>query len=194
MKNPLNDLFTPNEQKILVFLLFFAVLGLAFRQHRLIAEAENTELENIDLSTDLAVTYDLRNVTASELITIPGIGQKKAEDILKYREQNGFYSKSDLMKVAGIGQATYDKIESYFVDFGIAQPQTETKRTDKININTADETELCQLPGIGPARARQIILLREEQGSFSKVEDLLQIKGIGSKTLEKLKEKTTLGD
>ena len=56
-----------------------------------------------------------------------------------------------------------------------------------ININTADIKELEKLPRIGPATAKKILALREEKGGFKKAEDLLEVKGIGPKTLEKIK-------
>ncbi len=58
-----------------------------------------------------------------------------------------------------------------------------------ININTADAATLDQLPGISPATAQAIIEYRQTQGSLTSLADLDQIKGIGSKTLEKLQDK-----
>lgn len=57
----------------------------------------------------------------------------------------------------------------------------------KVNINTAGSEQLQQLKGVGPATARRIIEYRNENGRFSQVEDLSKVKGIGTKTLEKLK-------
>ncbi len=56
----------------------------------------------------------------------------------------------------------------------------------KININTADESQLTTLPGIGPAKAKAIISYREEQGMFQTVEGLKEVSGIGDKTFEQL--------
>ncbi|MBD8032051.1 helix-hairpin-helix domain-containing protein [Solibacillus merdavium] len=58
----------------------------------------------------------------------------------------------------------------------------------KININKAAESELTQLPGIGPSKASAIIQHRSEQGNFRTVEDLKQVTGIGDKTFEQLKD------
>ncbi len=57
----------------------------------------------------------------------------------------------------------------------------------KVNINTATVTELQTVKGIGPSIAQKIIDYRESRGSFQKIEDLLLVKGIGEKTLEKWK-------
>ncbi len=55
-----------------------------------------------------------------------------------------------------------------------------------VDINTAGEEELCALPGVGPAMAKRILAYREEHGGFYDIEELLQVPGIGEKTLERL--------
>jgi len=62
----------------------------------------------------------------------------------------------------------------------------------KVNINTASQEELERLPRIGPAMAQRILTYRQTHGPFKKIEDLINIKGIGPKTLERLKDKVTL--
>ncbi|SMO58792.1 phospholipase D-like domain-containing protein [Gracilimonas mengyeensis] len=61
-----------------------------------------------------------------------------------------------------------------------------------ININTADEATLQLLPGIGPAYSKRIVEYRLQNGSFKDVSELTLIKGIGPKTLEKLRPITTV--
>lgn len=58
----------------------------------------------------------------------------------------------------------------------------------KININTADASQLMTLPGIGEARAQSIIQYREENGRFSSIEDIQKIDGIKAKAFEKIKD------
>lgn len=58
----------------------------------------------------------------------------------------------------------------------------------RVNLNTADSTTLETLPGIGPALAQRIIDWRTANGSFTSVEDLLAVSGIGDKVLESLRE------
>ncbi|WP_164668550.1 helix-hairpin-helix domain-containing protein [Virgibacillus doumboii] len=59
---------------------------------------------------------------------------------------------------------------------------------DKLRINYATQEEIEILNGIGPAKAQAIVQYREENGFFKTVDDLLEVSGIGEKTLENLKE------
>jgi comEA protein len=61
-----------------------------------------------------------------------------------------------------------------------------------VNINSASEKDLQNLPRIGPAMAARIVLYRQEQGPFQTKDDLMKVKGIGKKTFEKLKDLITL--
>lgn len=57
-----------------------------------------------------------------------------------------------------------------------------------ININTASQAELMNLPRIGPVIAKRIIEYREKQGPFRKMEDIMKVSGIGEATFAKLKD------
>lgn len=61
-----------------------------------------------------------------------------------------------------------------------------------VNINTATADELDELPGVGPVIAGRIIEEREKNGAFAYPEDLLGVKGIGEKTLQRLLESICL--
>lgn len=61
-----------------------------------------------------------------------------------------------------------------------------------LNLNSATAEQLDDLPGIGPALAERIIAYRAENGAFTRVDQLNDVKGIGEKTLEKLRPQLTL--
>jgi competence protein ComEA len=61
-----------------------------------------------------------------------------------------------------------------------------------ININTATVEQLDKLPGIGPKVAARIIEHRQKNGPFKKVEELMNVKGIGEKSFLKLKSQVTV--
>ncbi|WP_101772637.1 helix-hairpin-helix domain-containing protein [Peptostreptococcus faecalis] len=58
----------------------------------------------------------------------------------------------------------------------------------KININTADESELISIPGVGPATAKKIINHRENNGKFKDIEGIKDVSGIGDKKYENMKD------
>ncbi|KPA18187.1 secreted protein containing Competence protein ComEA, helix-hairpin-helix region domain protein [Candidatus Magnetomorum sp. HK-1] len=57
-----------------------------------------------------------------------------------------------------------------------------------ININTASVTQLMKIPGIGKKIADRIVQYREKNGPFKTKDDLLKVKGVGSKKFEKIKD------
>jgi comEA protein len=74
-------------------------------------------------------------------------------------------------------------------------PSTLAKKkppSHPINLNTAGATELQQVPGIGPSTAQKILDTRKSYGAFKSVDDLLAIKGIGPKKLEKMRKYLTV--
>ncbi len=62
----------------------------------------------------------------------------------------------------------------------------------KIDLNTATLSQLDGLPGIGPVIAERILELREKSGAFKRIEDLMNIRGIGEKKFLKLKDLITV--
>ncbi len=61
-----------------------------------------------------------------------------------------------------------------------------------VNLNSATATELEKLPGVGPATAARIVEYRQKNGAFKKVEDLMNVRGIGEKTFLSLKPLITV--
>ena len=69
---------------------------------------------------------------------------------------------------------------------------TETSDAAKINLNSATAEQLATIPGIGPATAKLIIDHRTNTGKFSRIEEILNIKGIGEKKFQSIKDLITV--
>lgn len=72
-----------------------------------------------------------------------------------------------------------------------AAPKAETVQK-AVNINTATLEQLEALPGIGPVSAQRILDFRAQNGPFKSVEQLVEVKGIGEKSLGKFRELVTV--
>lgn len=70
----------------------------------------------------------------------------------------------------------------------------EEKSDSRVNINTADETELMSLPGIGQAKAKSIIEYRNKNGKFSDISDIMNIPGIKEGLFNKISDYITVGN
>lgn len=69
------------------------------------------------------------------------------------------------------------------------EAETGTGTGDRVNLNTASLEELDSLPGIGPATAKLILEYRQQYGGFAAPEEIMNVKRIGEKTYEKLKDR-----
>lgn len=92
------------------------------------------------------------------------------------------------------GQQIYIPTREEVRETGLpALAQSEEKRTGegtdtKVNLNTADESQLMTLTGIGASRAQAIIAYRSEHGGFSAVEEIMNVQGIKEGTFAKIKD------
>ncbi len=76
----------------------------------------------------------------------------------------------------------------YFLAILVMATLSAPAMAEKINLNSADAETLQYIPGIGPAKSRDIIQLRTANNGFKSVEDLLAVPGIGQKTLEVIRQ------
>ncbi|WP_414433279.1 ComEA family DNA-binding protein [Alcanivorax sp. IL2] len=74
------------------------------------------------------------------------------------------------------------------VEVDAVKDAANTQVENRIDLNTADVTQLQELKGVGPKTAQAIVKWRDSQGPFTNVDQLLAIKGIGEKTLAKMRD------
>jgi competence protein ComEA len=72
-------------------------------------------------------------------------------------------------------------------------PQAAATATAPVNLNTATVEQLATIPGVGPKMAERIIDYRQKNGGFKKVEDLMNVSGVGEKSFLKMKPLITVG-
>jgi competence protein ComEA len=167
------------------------------------------------LETDAlhSLSFDLNQADHVQLLQLPGVGAELAQRIEAYRvEHHGFRNVDELGEVRGIGPKLLEKLRPHvFVEVPASdeedepavqvvrpiaakvekekQPLVVSKKeplTERIDVNHAAAADLRRLPGIGPTLSQRIIETRERQ-PFRSVEDLRRVKGIGVKTLERLR-------
>ena len=76
----------------------------------------------------------------------------------------------------------------------VIRPERSREPEDaRIDLNRASVEELQEIPGIGPVLSEAIVAWREENGPFQQAEDLLQVPGIGEKTVDAIKDELVIG-
>jgi competence protein ComEA len=158
---------------------------------------------------------DLNRADRVELEQVPGIGPSLAKAIEDHRAKKGpFKSVEELRQVKGVGPVTFDKVLPFLRVDPASLPPADVDSTEPlvlerkptpapaprtnsgskkfqtgdppIDVNVAGLDELTRLPGIGPVTAQNIINARVER-QFSTLADLDKVKGIGPKTLDKIR-------
>ncbi|MED5078103.1 helix-hairpin-helix domain-containing protein [Geobacillus stearothermophilus] len=188
--------------KVGMFLLFAAAAGLWVFHHP--TDEKGQVVLPAAAETDAARTEEKKN-EASKTVVVdvkgavanPGVYEVAADarvrDVIALA--GGLADEADETKV-NLAAKVHDEMMIYVPKKGEDAPASNAvskspsdgdRNGMQVAINTATEEELMQLPGIGPAKANAIIAYREEHGPFRRVEDLLNVTGIGEKTLEKLK-------
>ena len=155
-------------------------------------------------------TIDPNVASAEELDRLPGVGASKALRIVREREENGpFASVEELARVTGLGPKSVERLKPYVRVAGsggggsVARPASLRARAwpsaeegrkaaatvpgALVDLNRATAEELRALPGIGPVMADRIVAHRKKRGGFRKLEELMEVRGVGAKTFARLK-------
>lgn len=107
---------------------------------------------------------------------------------MRERDTGGpFASAADLERVAGIGPRMIERWAGILAVSG-APRRVRPPRSSGVDLNRALPKELEQITGIGPELARRIVDERTRRGRFDSIDDLLEVSGIGPRTLEIVRE------
>ncbi|SET65338.1 competence protein ComEA [Salinibacillus kushneri] len=160
--------------------------------------------ENVNSDMDLESEQEKDSITAAEeetkdliMVDIKGAVQKpgvyelsadsRVNDVISLA--GGLSEKADPLSV-NLAERVYDEMAIVVLEANEDRDSKQLKqaKNDKIRINQASAEELMQLKGIGEAKAEAIIQYREDHGLFQNEEDLVNVSGIGEKTIENLKD------
>lgn len=191
------------HKKWLVLAMVIGVIGLLFvsqtkgQQETKVVEFEEETTqktkEEMVKSTSLneqpsTIMVDIKGAVLQEGVYELKMGSRVKDGIAK---AGGFTQEADTSKV-NLAQVAQDEMMIYVPKIG-EQVQgalvPDEQEEPKIRINVATKEELEKIPGIGPQKAENILRYREEHGLFQKPEDLLEVDGIGEKSLEKIKDR-----
>lgn len=124
-------------------------------------------IENADISSQAEIPLKNASVSQDE---ISSLGESSDLLIIKESSQNSSDERDNSAAISA----------------------SEPNVSKKININTAPASELVRLKGIGEVKAAAIIKYRNENGGFKSVDELINVSGIGKKTLEKIRDYVTI--
>ncbi|WHH58427.1 helix-hairpin-helix domain-containing protein [Petroclostridium sp. X23] len=118
---------------------------------------------------------------------------KRVYDAIEYAggiTENGNLDAINLAAYLKDGQCIYvpEKGENLDNKEIMISQQISEQTGRMININTANEQELMELPGIGPATAKKIIDFRSTNNGFASIEDIMNVSGIGEKKFQQIKD------
>jgi competence ComEA-like helix-hairpin-helix protein len=177
---------------------FALTLGLAAPA---MAQATKSSTTTTTTTKKAAGKVDLNTATAAELEEIPGIGPARAAEIVKARP---FKSMAEVKAIRGISSSVYAELLLHATVgetvMRKAAPRTTVKESTtkattpitggKVDLNTATAAELEEIPGIGPARAAEIVKARP----FKSMAEVKAIKGISSSVFAELLLHATVGE
>ena len=160
------------------------------------------DVENVVSNEEIVEEKEYIKIHITGQVKIPGIieleyGARISDAIEKAGGLTEFASLKNVNLAYKLedGQKLYiptteEDVESVLMENGenIIQNTNLSGKSKMININKANESELEEIPGVGPSMASKIVNYRKENGEFKNIEDLKNISGIGEKKFEAMRE------
>ncbi len=158
----------PDDYKRLVPFVQISSLPHQKNLKEFVSTNANNKDQQSDKYTPAYSIIDINSADTSAFISLPGIGNKLASRIIKFREKlGGFYSIDQIGETYGLPDSTFQHIKQYF--------KLENTFIKKININTAKADDLKSHPYIKWNVANTIVAYRDQHGNFLKLEDIKKI-------------------
>lgn len=134
---------------------------------------------------------DLNTADLSDLRRLPGIGPARAAAIQRNRATHGPYgSVEDLASIPGFGEGIVERLRPHVRQDPAGFSRSAISGVGLLDLNRAQTHELEQITGIGPALAARIAAARAHNGGFRDLDELVEIPGIGPKTMQFLRNES----
>ena len=165
--------FTKNETRVVLLIVLVLIIGASIKYGRYFFKDEKT-------------LYDYSQ-SDNEFKKLTDAAKKKEFDAIK----NDTIKKDEAAEISEEMNKEQDSLESIEKEPKISKKELKL-REKSINLNSAGLDELVSLPGIGTSTAEKIIEYRNEKGKFKSVQQIMNVKGIGEKKFQKIKDYLTI--
>ena len=197
------------QRKIIIIIGILVIIFIGWKFYNL---SNNTDIENNDFIVNDTKEEKKNDNEEEEMMAVHVTGEVNNPGVVKIKEgsriedvikaaggltENGDITNVNLAYVVEDGMkiripSSNEDSEDYITeDSGkgvILSEESNNSSSSIVNINTANEAELEQLPGIGPSISSKIVEYRNKNGKFKNIEDIKNVTGIGDSKFEKIKE------
>lgn len=185
-----------------LFAIVISTIGLWKHFYQTSRDIEVFETKMIKVDTIKDTSYpkskiyqiDINKADTTDWEQLPGIGKVLSKRIIKYREAiGGFHAVAELAHVYGLQPEVLSKIESYLTINPKTIPQNKKIRKKKqpsfaylpdLDVNTANEQDFKQLPGIGETLSKRIVKFRNSKGGFNEVKEIKDVYGLSAEVFD----------
>ena len=165
--------FTKNETRVVLLIVLVLIIGASIKYGRYFFSGEKT-------------FYDYSQ-SDNEFKKLTDAAKKKEFDAIK----KDTIKKDEAAEISEEMNKEQDSLESIEKEPKISKKELKL-REKSINLNSAGLDELVSLPGIGTSTAEKIIEYRNKKGKFKSVQQIMNVKGIGEKKFQKIKDYLTI--
>lgn len=204
------DILNKKQKIIIIVIVIFMLLFIGYYIINKVNDVEYIKLETEESESIESTTTNEEILKDEQDIIVYVTGAVKKQGIVKIKQGSrisdvidvagGINDKADLSKI-NLAYAVKDGQKVYVPSINdeenintVTEEAGEniidgdnTNKIEKVNINTASQTELETLNGIGPSTALKIINYRSQNGNFKKIDDIKNVPGIGDSKFENIK-------